>query len=227
MKNRPVEDLQRRQSSIVEFIKSYRWLLPSLGFSVAMVALRIMYTGHIRFVFLIWNLFLAVVPLFAASRLERAGTKPKGWLLAALWLLFFPNSMYIVTDLFHLHEGQEMPLWFDLLLLLSAALNGVIMGFLSLSIVERWMSGFLSKNALSMTTFLLLLLCGYGIYLGRYERWNSWDVLSQPLPLLSGIFHQVVHPIRNRDIWVLSASFALWMYLLYKLVPRLRSSLRS
>lgn len=205
------------------FIQKYKWLAPSLIFSCLLITGRVVYTGHFTFLFLLWNLFLAAVPLYLGNKLQTVPNKYIGWLYAALWLLFFPNAMYIVTDLFHLKQRNDIPLWYDLLTLLSSALNGIIMGFLSLRKVEKWMLGFISRKHLSAIIFSLLLLCGYGIYLGRYERWNSWDIVAQPTSLLYHMGHHIIHPFRNIDIWILSTAFAIWMYLLYSYFPKITS----
>ena len=202
------------------FIRSYKWLAPSLFFSVLLVAGRVIYTGNLTFLFMVWNMFLGIVPLYMAWRLEYAETKLRGWIFAITWLLFFPNAMYIVTDLFHLKSRGDIPLWYDLLLILSCALNGIIMGFCSLYRIERWLNGYLGKISLQVAIFFLLLLCGYGVYLGRYERWNSWDVLVDPASLCLDIVNDVIHPFRNINIWTLSFVFAIWMYLLYRYFPR-------
>lgn len=211
----------------MNFIQSNKWLLPSLIFSSVLIITRVACTGSLCFLFLLWNLFLAAIPLYMAGKLEYASSKTIGWAYAALWLLFFPNAMYIVTDLFHLKEQDDMPLWYDLLLLMSAALNGVIMGFISLFHVEKWMNGFMKKKYIPVVIFALLLLCGYGIYLGRYERWNSWDIVAQPFALLLNIKHHVTHPLRNRDTWAVSVSFGVWMYLLYRFMRRLNTNMVS
>ncbi|RYD56523.1 MAG: DUF1361 domain-containing protein [Sphingobacteriales bacterium] len=199
----------------MNFIRTYNWLYPMLAFNISMVATRIALTGELTFVFIIWNLFLAGVPLYTSHKLELAKSKIQSWLYAAVWLLFFPNAMYIVTDLFHLHERPEIPLWFDLVLLLSAALNGVIMGYLSLYKIEKWLKTFVPLRYITPIIFAILFLCGYGIYLGRYLRWNSWDTIVQPYLLFADIVHHCLHPFRNMHVWTLSAVFAIWMYLLY------------
>ncbi|WP_276133946.1 DUF1361 domain-containing protein [Polluticoccus soli] len=206
----------------MRFIERYKWLMPSLCFSGALIIGRVLYTGHLTFAFLTWNLFLAVLPLYFSHKIETASTTRRGWTYAALWLLFFPNAMYIVTDLFHLRERGDVPLWYDLLLILSAALNGVVLGFISLRKMERWLISFISKRYISAVIFVILVACGYGIYLGRYERWNSWDVLANPFSLASNILYHVIHPYRNADIWMLSAAFGTWMYLVYKQLTRIR-----
>ncbi len=188
----------------MNFYQSYKWLTQFLLFSISLLVWRVCYTGSLTFLFLIWNLFLAAIPLYIAHKMEQKDSPKIQWLYIAAWLLFFPNSMYIVTDLFHLRDRGDIPLWFDLLTLLSAAMNGVIMGFYSLHKVESHIAGFINRKYRPLWLFAIMLLCGYGIYLGRYGRWNSWDIVAHPFSLLSDISQHILHPFRNRNIWVLS-----------------------
>lgn len=208
----------------MSFYKTYNWLMPSLAFNVVLIIGRVMYTGELTFAFLLWNVFLAVLPLYYTYRMQQETAPRVQWIYAALWLLFFPNAMYIVTDLFHLREREEIPLWYDLLLLLSAGLNGVVMGFVSLRSIERWLHGKLAARYIPFIIFALLLLCGYGIYLGRYMRWNSWDIVVQPFALFMNIGYHIIHPFRNAEVWLLSLLFGIWMYVLYAFIRRLQKA---
>src|SRR5437868_4514510 len=104
----------------------HRWLAGSMLFSLLLELTRIIQTGRLTFIFLIWNLFLASVPYFITSLLQvnRHWVKSKAKFAAIFiaWLLFIPNSFYLITDLFHLGISN-VPLWFDLALLLSFAWN--------------------------------------------------------------------------------------------------------
>ena len=137
------------------------------------------------------------------------------------WLLFFPNAMYIITDIFHLRERPGIPEWYDLLILFSAAMSGVIVGFLSLQNVEQYLNTRIDKKYIPWVILSFFLLCGYGIYLGRYLRWNSWDIITQPVSLLTDIKQDILHPIRNDQSWMLSTLFGIWLYILYKYFKRL------
>ena len=134
----------------------------------------------------------------------------------AVWLLFFPNAMYIITDIFHLKEHPDVPQWYDLLILFSAAISGVIMGFLSLQNVEQYLRRNISYKLVPWVVLSFLILSGYGIYLGRYLRWNSWNIITQPISLLVDIKQDVFHPIRNNQCWMLSVLFGVWLHVLYR-----------
>ncbi|MEO5564318.1 MAG: DUF1361 domain-containing protein, partial [Chitinophagaceae bacterium] len=116
------------------------WLFISCLFSVLLACTRIIFTGYFTYIFLIWNLFLAFVPYLISERLynniQTIEHKWKRTIILLLWLLFIPNSFYIVTDLFHLEQFDSAPKWFDLLLLFSFAWNGLLFGILSVRKIE-------------------------------------------------------------------------------------------
>lgn len=132
----------------MSFFKTYRWLLPSLLFTLGLLTLRVIAARSFVFIFLPWNLFLAGLPLLLSYGIQQYQTKNPllAWVCGGLWLLFFPNALYITTDLFHLRERTPVPLWCDLLLLLSAAFNGALNGFLSLSRMEGPLRKLLGKD---------------------------------------------------------------------------------
>lgn len=196
-----------------------RALVLSSLFACVMLAARILYTGSVLFVFLPWNLFLASVPYFITEWMWR---KPV-WLcgrirtiaVLATWLLFLPNAFYIITDLFHLHQTGDVPLWFDLALLLSFAWSGILFGVLSVRRMEKLMAVFFPAFPALVLVVVLMWLNALGVYIGRYLRFNSWDVLTNPFQLAADISYLVVHPLRNPGAWGMIACYALFLSLLY------------
>jgi uncharacterized membrane protein len=190
-----------------------------LGLSVMCVGLlvfRMYHSGSIRFMFLSWNLFLAWVPLGIAlltyRRLEQGRLRGYhglgGWVA---WLLFFPNAPYIITDLLHLTRRSAVPIWYDSLMVFSYALVGLLAGLLSLYLIHRVMDRLLGRGAAWWVVMGSLLLAGFGVYLGRFERWNSWDLLTNPAGLLGNALAQLTNPTALR----LTAVFALMLTLIY------------
>ncbi len=190
-----------------------------LGLSVMCIGLlvfRMYHSGSIRFMFLSWNLFLAWVPLGIAlltyRRLEQGRLRGYhglgGW---AAWLLFFPNAPYIITDLLHLTRRSAVPIWYDSLMVFSYALVGLLAGLLSLHLIHRVMDRLLGRGAARLVVTGSLLLAGFGVYLGRFERWNSWDLLTNPAGLLGNALVQLTNPTALR----LTAVFALMLTLIY------------
>ncbi|NJO88137.1 MAG: DUF1361 domain-containing protein [Chloroflexia bacterium] len=140
-------------------------------------AFRLIYTGSKLFFFLNWNLFLAFIPWIFSSLLIIYPSLQQRKILAfwvlIIWLLFFPNAPYILTDLFHLKRNLVMPIWFDLLLILSFAWVGLMYGFISLWNIEKVLHRFIKKRWVTFISTSLLFVGSFGIYLGRYLRWNS------------------------------------------------------
>jgi uncharacterized membrane protein len=177
------------------------------------------WSGTLGYIFLSWNLFLAWIPLFFSYVLMKQTNVTSIWIKSLLfigWLIFFPNSPYILTDLFHLHERPGIPLWFDLVLLLSFAWNGMMIGFFSLLNILLVLKSHLSERWLQLFTFLLLSLCGFGIYLGRYPRWNSWDVVTNPFSLCNDILQMVIHPLTHTRMVGVTFFFSLFLMIAFQ-----------
>src|SRR6478735_7365509 len=112
----------------------------SLGFTLVLLAGRVFYTETVMYFFYPWNLFLALVPVFFSGLLLKQKTlNYKSILLFGLWLLFLPNAPYLVTDIFHFEERAPVPFWFDLMLVVSGAWNGILLCMISLFRVERFL----------------------------------------------------------------------------------------
>lgn len=164
---------------------------------------RCFISGTGTFLFLNWNLFLAGVPLLF-SRLIIYNEKITVWkimFLLPLWLLFFPNAPYILTDLFHLGNTVSMPKWFDLILILSFAWAGLYAGFKSLQDIQRMLTKFMSERKSMLIIVLLLFSAAFGVYIGRFERWNSWDLITHPFSVVVDILEKIIHPFTHLRAW--------------------------
>jgi len=166
-----------------------------------LIATRVFVSGSRTYAFLGWNLFLAAVPLFASIGLQRAAARGRGILfqilLFSLWLLFLPNAPYILTDLVHLSPRPPIPEWYDLVLLLSCAQTGLVLGYVSLVQVQSVVQSRLNATAGWIVALGSLLLCGYGIYLGRFQRWNSWAVVDDPAGLFLTVAAHLLDPLAH------------------------------
>lgn len=179
-----------------------RGLYISSGISILLNLLRIAIVGYDWFSFLIWNLFLAWIPLGLSILYAKLIEKKVSIFLRVLvvcgWLLFFPNAPYIITDLMYLDSNYGDPyafqfLWFDGILIVSYVINGLLLGFVSLRIIHRTLA-FVSSRIQWLLLSIVLVLTSFGIYLGRYLRWNSWDIVHHPLALIKNIFEQFQYP---------------------------------
>jgi len=189
---------------------------------VAMTAVRIAHTGTYYYSNLVWNLFLAWIPFVLAVYAYDGYRKGLGrvQLLAAggLWLLFFPNALYIVTDFKWLREWGGAPIWYDVLLVSAAALCGLLLGFASLSLFQGLVRRATGSVLAWAFAFATLGLGAFGVYLGRFARWNSWDVFTRPghlaQALLTGFAHPEDHP-RALGGMVLFTVFLATSYLVF------------
>lgn len=193
-------------------------IFPAL-ISIGVLAVRIIYSGSPLFIFFVWNLFLALIPFYLSLKIistsEKKTTNGVNWLLIFIWLLFLPNAPYIITDLIHLKHRTGVPLWYDTLLILSFCWNGLIIGFLSIYNVHEVLKQ--RKGEFKSWVFILavILLCGFGIYLGRYLRWNSWDILVNPLNLLSDIVNRIIYPFSHIKTWSITFSYSIFLIVGY------------
>lgn len=190
--------------------------------NVAVVLARIFLTGNIYYGFLIWNLFLAWLPLvFALLACEqyKNGAKQSlrfaGFVVA--WLLFFPNAPYIFTDLIHLWTGFYTQFWVDLVLILMCAFTGLVIGFLSLYLMQSVVAGMFGRVASWFFIAGVTALGSFGIFLGRFMRFNTWDVVFKPSKLYRDVgmwtTHSIYYP-RSIAFPVLFAAFLFIAYLM-------------
>ena len=193
-------------------------------FTLAMLAFRVAYTRTGDHTWIAWNLVLAWVPFALALVIyERAPSAPRMQLagLGALWLLFFPNAPYILTDLKHIGVGGKVPILYDVLLLSAAAWTGLLLGLTSLFLIHAVARRLLGASNAWALVVGVLTVSSFGIYLGRVQRWNSWDVFLRPGALLGDVlesFH--VRPIA---LTVLLTSFLFVSYLVFYSFARLSS----
>ena len=170
------------------------------------------------FLFLNWNLFLAFIPwlisTFIALHNDRKNKFALSFLLIA-WLLFFPNSPYILTDLFHLKLRSAIPIWFDLVVILSFAWTGLAYGFISLLEIETLLREHLKPKIVQLTIILMLFLGSFGVYIGRYLRWNSWDVVNDPSSLFADIGDRFMNPFSHPRTWGLTILMGILLNMIY------------
>lgn len=217
----------RNALAALVFAPRTRWLLwvsASLAFTVALVFARIHHTGHQSFRFLLWNLFLAVLPFGATVVLRAASERRPSRLTAValiplwgLWFVFWPNAPYLVTDFVHFAPRSDVPQWFDLLLLLSCAHNGLMLGLGSLYDAERSLVALApSRRWLAPMLIALAITAGaFGIFLGRFHRWNSWDLATRPFAVLADSLAILTAPTHHRTAWFVTVSLGAFLSIAY------------
>lgn len=192
---------------------------------------RFWVTDTKTFLFLNWNLFLAFLPWVATSllvfvpTLQRYGIVVAGVLL--FWLLFFPNSPYILTDLFHLKARHGFPVWFDLVIILSFAWTGLLYGFTSLLDIETLLIRYLKPWQIAILSSLLLFVSSFGVYLGRFLRWNSWDIVSEPTEILYDVGERVLYPFSHQATWGMTITMGILLNMMYWTIKLLHATARE
>lgn len=214
------------KSVIVSQYRIISLLTASMFLSVFLLMIRMKITHSFTYIFLIWNLFLAVIP-YAITMTLKSKRHLNSYALSfwcCVWLLFLPNAPYIITDLLHLSNINNSMLWLDVLLLTSFAYNGLIVFFLSVFDMQILIASRLSKNKTRYFINIVFMLTGFGVYLGRFLRYNSWDILQQPLALLEDISIMILQPRAHIEIWLFTfcfGSFLMLSFWLFKAFKRI------
>ena len=206
----------------------HEWLFASMGFSFLLVFTRVIATGHLTFIFLVWNLFLAYIPYCISSFMQNNPSWVKNkWLFVVgflAWLFFIPNSFYIITDLFHLGINT-VPIWFDLALLLSFAWNGLLLGILSVRQIEKMVAREWPRSPEFAFVIPVMFLNAVGIYVGRFLRFNSWDIISNPFALMTETWNMLLHPFHHKSAWAMIFCYSLLMSFIYLTVKRMSKTI--
>jgi len=204
--------------------------LAALG-CVLLYGLRVAISGRIWYLYLVQNLGLAMVPYLIAAAasllVERLGAGRRRSLalsaLAALWLLFYPNAPYIFTDFIHVIErtylrarptewlGLNALLWYDLIMNAAFAFMGHFIGLVSMWLVHGTCARVWGRARARVLVLGAILFSGFGIYLGRFSRLNSWDVLLDPRRVLA----EVAEATADLRAILFSATFSLFIFLTY------------
>jgi len=183
------------------------------------------------FLYLIWNIFLAFLPFFVSASLlwyenktsQVGGGKTKPAIFISgiiLWLILFPNAPYLITDIIHLGVSHLVPLWIDSVLLFCSAYIGVFLGLYSLSHIEQIFLLRIGKIKTNIVILVAIFLSSFGIYIGRFLRWNSWDLFVSPKNFFSDILNIFSNPLGHGDAYFttliffifITTSYYLWKY---------------
>jgi uncharacterized membrane protein len=179
--------------------------------------LRARWQGDYASGYLLWNLWLAWIPWLLGCVIARARA---GWAAAGMlpaWLTFFPNAPYLVTDLLHVRPRPPVPVWFDALLHGAFAAAGCALGWTSLCMIRERAARDLGPVRAEAALLVVAFLTGFGVYLGRFGRWTSFDVWRRPAALLGG----VAEALCPRGL-AFSALFGLFVWAGYLMVTRVR-----
>lgn len=219
----------RRSDPSVQFALM---LVAATGASILLLVADGLHNHSFYFAYLIWNLFLAWLPLVFAWWLV-AILKRKLWSswealgVSALWLTFLPNSFYMVSDFIHLSEVGQRDLLYDVVMLTSFISVAIVLGICSLYLVHREVMKRFSVRTSSVWLAVTMLLCSFAIYLGRDLRWNSWDILINPGGLLFDVSDRLIHPAAYPEMFLTTGIFLVLLSTFYGLAWSAVRLLRS
>ena len=192
-----------------------------LGF--AFVIYRYAVVDRLQYRFLVWNLFLAWIPYWISLvtvHLHERRPSASLWRLSPLmlgWLLFLPNAPYIFTDLKHFPNIQPLTWWYDLGLMVTFAWTGCFLGVVSLHIMQSIVRDRVGWIASQLFVLASVLLSGLGIYIGRFLRWNSWDILTNPRHIAGDMLVRLDDP-RTIGVTLMFAGILFVCYYLFATV---------
>jgi uncharacterized membrane protein len=189
-------------------------------FSVAIWRVRAEFSGSERYAFLIWNLFLAWIPFIISYFLYTLAVTRR-WIYlfipiaAFLWLIFFPNAPYILTDFQHLAYGSaDLPVWYDVLMLVWFAFTGLLLGIVSLFLMQEIVRREFGPWMGWVFVVTVAGLSAAGVYMGRFLHWNSWDILRDPTGIALYSFQRAQNPsLQSIGFIGLFAAFFLFLYI--------------
>lgn len=193
--------------------------------SVILNILRVVIWGKLSFVWMLWNITLALIPFFISSLLllfSNDGKLNKTIFIVGmfLWILFIPNAPYILTDFIHLGTTRSIPILYDIVLLFSSALTGLVVGFYSFSHIEKIVSLYYKKTVTYGIMGVFMFLASFGVYLGRFLRFNSWDIFINHTSLVNNIWKIISQAAGHKEVYLytgllflfLSFTYTAWKY---------------
>jgi len=182
--------------------------------ALGLLVIRVLHSSSLSYAFLAWNLFLAFVPLWI-SRFLGSRKELTVWHLPlmAAWLLFLPNAPYILTDLFHFRPRPGVPFWYDLALITWFACLGLVAFYRSVMLMRQVFLRYIQPAQLQWLMPPLFGLVAFGLYLGRFLRFNSWDIIH-PFRLAKASMHTLL----TFDALAFTGIFAVLLWIGYGLV---------
>lgn len=216
--------MKNKLKSLLKF-KTTKALFIITGLSLVLLITRMSIANSIRFRFLLWNLFLAFIPwsISCISYIWSNRNKITAGILFFLWLVFFPNAPYLLTDMIHLSSDPRVPVLLDFMLLSCFGIGGLLYGFASLLIIETVLSEKIKPRKAAAVSIFTIYLSALGIYLGRVLRWNSWDLFTNPGSVIGDTFRLLFLSGDRKRIWfivIITGTLLSILYLLFRKAGR-------
>jgi len=215
------------------FLKQYNKNLYNLTIKLMVITIiasffvlcRVIYQDSIRYVFLIWNIFLIWLPFYFSLIYTNYSFKAKysPYIIGILWLIFYPNGPYIITDFIHLSSynfygnkvfgfpfNSSLSIWYDFFLISIFVIIGLVLSFISLSIMHKDIE---KKYNYLLGWIFIIIICivsSFAIYLGRFTRVNSWEFVTNPLYLFNIIISSF-----NLQVLFFTILFSILIFIFY------------
>jgi len=207
------------QLNIKPYIKRCFLIIILAFISFLFTVIRYIITGRYTYYFLNWNLILALIPLFISIFISPDIIRKKSKILTAvlfiIWLIFFPNAPYIITDLYYLNNHSERMFWYDLITILIFSWTGLLAGFFSMDIIKESLFSRLSNIKSNVIICLLFFVSAFGIYLGRELRWNTWEIFVEPKEFFLDVIDRFINPIGHRRTWAFTLLMGFFLNITY------------
>lgn len=188
--------------------------------AVILNILRVILFDKYSFIYILWNILLALIPFLISTILSFYSNKDKlnksFFIIGGFfWLIFLPNAPYIVTDLIHIGVVRAVPVLYDSILLFTSAWVGLLLGMYSIYQMEKIIFSRYNKKITDISIFIILLLTSFGIYLGRFLRFNSWEIFTNPVSLLQKMLKIFSYSTYHIEALIYIPLFFVFLYISY------------
>lgn len=195
-------------------------MLLSTMLACLLYAGRVYWTRSWVYLFLVWNLFLAWIPYWSSFGVAYFYNRhPRLWWLlpipGVIWLAFFPNAPYLLTDFLHLQPHSGTLFWYDVVFISAFAWTGLFLAVFSLRTMQNVVKSLAGAIAGWLFVAGVIGLSGLGIFLGRFLHWNSWDVLFHPKAILKDMLLPLTNPLQHTHTFAISMLFATFLLVCY------------
>jgi len=188
-----------------------------------MILINSVDTKSSYYFFLPYNIFLSFIsPLLALTL--RNNLKSQPWLktsniiLTLLALVFLPNAFYMITDLIHVQDVIGIDVLYNIIFTNLAIFIGLTGGFIGLFIIHTELVKRIYYKYAHILIAILIVSISFAIYLGRYLRWNSWDIIINPTGLLFDASDTVLHPLTHVSFYPIMIAMILTIGSMYLVI---------
>lgn len=215
------------KKTIIDRFEIITMVIVSILFSLIILMVRVKITHSMFLLFLVWNLFLAAIPYFISTYLLRIKNKVILFLGVLSWIAFLPNAPYLLTDLVHLRLSTHHYIWMDILVITSFASSGLLIFYLSIIDMSIILKKHLKESTVQRLIAALFYLVGFGVYLGRFLRYNSWEILSNTQDLFRELVNIIAQPSLHYQAWLFTICFGLFLTIGYRVFKGIYASTPS